>query len=254
MVVDFLRMASTETVRFYRDSEEMQRVRWYRALPGAQALPFATAFGSHVWDDARRKLNPDVGQQQGPREWAPTDYLWAPPGDHYHGPADWFLSGIPLSELSNPSLSPDPLCEPPMLNVRYTDDSLIIPDVVEVDIDKDRGLVLLADLGAGIAHLTTQDADQVHVGVVSLLDQQLGAGAKGVDRLSVGQITPPGSPYETLGATAIMGGSLFVKKLNPLATGWLRSAPRSARRLRWSATTWPGCRGWGASRRPTQER
>lgn len=99
--MDYGRSSSIQRARLYRGSDRISLIRWYPAAPGAKVFPGWHAFGHPAWEDAEER-----DQFTGPgaflsgQEWVGNRYP-APPGQHFHGPADWFLDGIPLEEFQD---------------------------------------------------------------------------------------------------------------------------------------------------------
>jgi hypothetical protein len=110
MGMDYLRSFGYCRARLTEGSEETW-VRWYPCAPGAKLFPAFHAFGHAVWEDEREEFD-GPGMIGLFRQWAPTRYP-APPGDHFHGELSWFQDGLPVSELTSPTLPPDPACTPP---------------------------------------------------------------------------------------------------------------------------------------------
>lgn len=104
MVVDCLRSFHVVPCRFREDSDELAWVRWYPCAPGAKPLPFPSAFGSAIWESRTLWDNSDLGMRfpipPGSAK-DPAPYHWrraafpAPPGQHWHGPVEWFQRGVP---------------------------------------------------------------------------------------------------------------------------------------------------------------
>lgn len=100
MVMDILRSHHLTKTRMVRDSGVTTWLRWYPSAPGALAFPEFHAFGDPVWDSDFPE--PDgVGCLPEPLIWRPKRYP-APPGQHWHGPLDWFAHGLPSVPAESP--------------------------------------------------------------------------------------------------------------------------------------------------------
>jgi len=99
MIMDLLRSHMLSKTRIYKGSNAETTVRWFPCKPGALPFPHWHAFGSPVWNDRRTRdefIGPGVlyaGQL-----WRGKRYP-APDGQHFHGAAEWFATGLPSSEL-----------------------------------------------------------------------------------------------------------------------------------------------------------
>jgi hypothetical protein len=122
MVTDFAHSCSLVPVRMTRGGP-VTWLRVYRAVPGALAFPFPHAFGSPVWITDYYEDHPPLGiQGPVPGTFAKEESIWewasckypAPPGQHWHGPPEWFLDGIP-SDAPDPGPRRD-LCGVPLID------------------------------------------------------------------------------------------------------------------------------------------
>lgn len=115
MVTDFQRFSSLYTARMLEgDDTTTTTIRSYPARPDAKAFPGWQAFGFWQWEPA--ELEPVQGPQvvRGPSVWRPNAYPKGP-GDHYHGPHEWFEYGIPPDQLGHGD--PDRRCGVPTIEM-----------------------------------------------------------------------------------------------------------------------------------------
>jgi len=68
-------------------------LRWYPCAPGALAFPEPHAFLNPVWEDTPERWRSGPGCYPF-TEWRQKAYP-APPGQHFHGPLEYFQTGIP---------------------------------------------------------------------------------------------------------------------------------------------------------------
>jgi hypothetical protein len=103
MIVDYLRSCYTATVRWQQGGAATARIRWLPAKPGAKIFPYRTAFCSSVWQpDFYPNLG--VGEIDRYRTWSPNvPSVLA--GDHFDGPAEWFLTGVPADHWADPPVN-----------------------------------------------------------------------------------------------------------------------------------------------------
>lgn len=100
MVMDYLRSCYSASFRPYADSAIEGKVYWFRAAPGAKRFPHAHAYGSNVWEDQTGEQKQGVGEVGFTRRWRSCrnpDLA----GDHFEGPADWLLNGVPLAHAGD---------------------------------------------------------------------------------------------------------------------------------------------------------
>lgn len=98
MAVDVRRSGAIQPMRMFRDSSETTLIRWYKCLPGADVLPFATPFNAaSIWSSREWEPNQPLGEAT--RWGTPTkdDLVNKPPGKKYCGEPDWFTHGIPAA-------------------------------------------------------------------------------------------------------------------------------------------------------------
>ncbi len=101
MIVDVLRSGYTAPARF-TTGPGLTLIRWFRAAPNAKLFPYPHAFGSHVWEDSRLEKDQGAGEIGFTRKWSWTGKN-PPAGDHFEGKPEWFLTGLPVEELSKPA-------------------------------------------------------------------------------------------------------------------------------------------------------
>jgi hypothetical protein len=98
MVMDVLRSHYRGTVLALEGDETTTTgIRWYPARKDAKAFPHIHAFGSGIWEGPPTAPI-YLGELGHGGEWRPKRYP-AAPGDHFHGPAEWFAAGIPPDQL-----------------------------------------------------------------------------------------------------------------------------------------------------------
>jgi len=68
--VDILRSAYQVSIRaFSDDPEKVTQIRWYRARPKAQMMPWASSFGSRVWEERDGEGQEAIGEVYGTSQW-----------------------------------------------------------------------------------------------------------------------------------------------------------------------------------------
>lgn len=101
MIVDYLRTGRRQWARLYRDRPDvLTRIRWYKALPGAQLLPIPHTFGFNVYDDPVRFENATAPGFLEAIDHFTHGLNHGQAGTHYHGQADWFLHGAPFGAVN----------------------------------------------------------------------------------------------------------------------------------------------------------
>lgn len=95
MIMDYLESGYYGWMRLHRDSDQLTKVRWYRAAPTAKVFPFPHAFASYVWDKVLGWPEPIELGEVGRIAYAPSGPLLKPPGIEFHGDPSWFVEGIP---------------------------------------------------------------------------------------------------------------------------------------------------------------
>jgi len=93
MAVDFARSCSVFMAPIVQGSDTLYPVRSYFCAPGAQALPFASAFGLPFWfDEPDEFVGPGIPWRGA--KWRSCTLRSTPPGTHYHGPEAWYQTGV----------------------------------------------------------------------------------------------------------------------------------------------------------------
>ncbi|NJO56134.1 MAG: hypothetical protein HC834_07020, partial [Rhodospirillales bacterium] len=96
--MDFLASHNLARTQLLQVGDATTWIRWYPALPTAKAFPGWHCTGHPIWQDMLP--TPIVGPHchKFPRIWRGKRYP-AAPGQHFHGPLEWFAEGIPPDQL-----------------------------------------------------------------------------------------------------------------------------------------------------------
>jgi hypothetical protein len=103
-------------MRVYRDSDQTTDVVWYFTQPNAPQMPFATAFGSQLWD---RKEEPPlpVGEQFRPHPWRGGEPPFAVPVGGLCGSIEQWQDGASIADPVTPNYAGTSIpqcCNPPL--------------------------------------------------------------------------------------------------------------------------------------------
>lgn len=123
--MDFMRGCYFSKMRLFKDSDRLDEVRWYFAPQGAKYFPYYHNFASRIWQNQHDYPNPPVGEQVPPqRVYSKGANIGRTLGQCFIGDASWFLTGAPISILSEPEGN-HPCCRqqfPPLpLEMLYID-------------------------------------------------------------------------------------------------------------------------------------
>lgn len=92
--MDFGKSGQITAIKPWIGSDDTFAIRWYKAAPTAKLFPFRTAFAALWWEDNRFDYTAGPGPVPQPYLQPIRSPAVIPPGEHFHGPAEWYL-GIP---------------------------------------------------------------------------------------------------------------------------------------------------------------
>lgn len=114
MAFDVLRTYHVVDAKIDERGTITKRIKWKPCKPGAKAFPGWHSYGSPVWEPHPEDWTSGPGIETGPLTYH-NGKGYVPPGQEFHGPKEWFETGIPSSEIAALTHdSPTGTCWPPV--------------------------------------------------------------------------------------------------------------------------------------------
>lgn len=107
--MDMLRSCMVSYAELGVQRGHRHKIRWFLCKPGAKAFPAWNAIVSPVWEPQPYEWTKGPGVEEDPVGWSPN-HIPCPPGQEFHGEAEWYASGIPEDVWANPGPHEHPVC------------------------------------------------------------------------------------------------------------------------------------------------